>query len=64
MQGSRLLASRLAAPLTDVGQINERLDAVQFFHEHHTVAEAIRRLLKRCSDVERCVQRISLGNLS
>ena len=39
----------------------ERLDAVQVFYDRRTISESVRRLLKKCADVERCVQRISLG---
>lgn len=58
--GSRLLASRLCAPLRDVARISARLDAVEWFSRFSAFRE-LRALLKKCFDVERCVQRLALG---
>lgn len=59
--GSRMLKSRLAMPLTDVKQINERLDAVEFFLNHHDARENLREVLKACPDIERALSRLSIG---
>ncbi|MFA6022185.1 MAG: DNA mismatch repair protein MutS, partial [Rhodospirillales bacterium] len=59
--GARLLAARLAAPLTDPAAIGQRLDAVAFFVEHEDVRADIRAALKRCPDMERALSRLSLG---
>jgi len=59
--GARLLASWLAAPLTDVEAIHRRLDMVQFFVEGELQRQDMRALLKRCPDLERALSRISLG---
>ncbi|MBX9635329.1 MAG: DNA mismatch repair protein MutS, partial [Magnetospirillum sp.] len=59
--GARLLAARLAAPLTDPGIIERRLDGVAFFVDHESVRAEIRAALKRCPDVERALSRLSLG---
>ncbi len=59
--GARLLASWLAAPLTNVETIHRRLDMVQFFVEGERQRQDIRALLKRCPDLERALSRISLG---
>jgi len=59
--GARLLAARLAAPLTDPAAIARRLDAVEFFVEHEDVRADIRAALKRCPDMERALSRLSLG---
>ncbi|MGE5546628.1 MAG: DNA mismatch repair protein MutS [Solirubrobacterales bacterium] len=59
--GARLLAARLAAPLTDPAAIDRRLDMVAFFTEHEGMRAAIREALKRCPDVERALSRLSLG---
>jgi DNA mismatch repair protein MutS len=59
--GARLLASWLSSPLTDVEEINLRLDMVQFFVEAERVREDLRAALKRCSDLQRALSRLSLG---
>lgn len=59
--GSRLLAERLAAPLTDVGAIAGRLDAVQFFVEQTGLRARLRTLLKAAPDMARALARIALG---
>jgi DNA mismatch repair protein MutS len=59
--GARLLASRLALPLTDVAAIERRLDAVAFFLADAELRARTRALLARCPDVERALSRLSLG---
>jgi DNA mismatch repair protein MutS len=59
--GARLLAERLAAPLTDRGEIERRLDLVQLFVERPAPRERVREALKRTPDIERALQRLSVG---
>ncbi len=59
--GARLLASRLAAPLTDVAAINARLDAVAMATHHEKLRGALRHELKQTSDMERALARLALG---
>nr|QIM10507.1 DNA mismatch repair protein MutS [uncultured Alphaproteobacteria bacterium] len=59
--GARMLASRIAAPLLDVDEINQRLDVVSFFIDEEFIRQDVRSLLKGCPDVERAVSRLSLG---
>ncbi|MDR3449663.1 MAG: DNA mismatch repair protein MutS [Alphaproteobacteria bacterium] len=59
--GARLLASRLVSPLTDVGAIAARLDAVAFFVANGTLREATRAALRRAPDLERALARLALG---
>ncbi len=59
--GARLLAARLAAPLTDAAAIAGRLDTVGFFAHGERAREDVRRLLKGCPDVERALTRLTLG---
>lgn len=59
--GARLLASRLAAPLTDIAAINDRLDMVYFFTEADRSRDAVRDILKTCPDLERAVSRLTVG---
>ena len=59
--GARLLAARLAAPLTDPEAINRRLDAVQFFHDDARLRGEVRACLRRVPDLERALARLTLG---
>jgi DNA mismatch repair protein MutS len=59
--GARLLAERIAAPLTERAEIERRLDLVQLFVERAAVRERVREALRRTPDVERALQRLSVG---
>ena len=59
--GGRLLAGRVASPLVDLPEINQRLDVIEFFINHPRLREDFRDLLKSCPDMERAVSRLSLG---
>ena len=59
--GARLLAERLAAPLTERAEIERRLDLVQLFVERPALRDRVREALKRTPDVERALQRLSVG---
>ncbi len=59
--GARLLAERLAAPLTDRAEIERRLDLVSLFVERGAIRERVREVLRRTPDVERALQRLSVG---
>src|SRR5437879_622368 len=59
--GSRLLAQRLAAPLTDSAQIERRLDAVSAFVADSAAREDIRSLLRGAPDMSRALARLSVG---
>jgi len=59
--GARLLADRLAAPLTDIAAIERRLDMVAFFVDHADIRDRVRDRLRACPDVERALSRLSLG---
>src|SRR6202012_1808341 len=52
---------RLAAPLTDKGEIERRLDLVPLFVERAGLRERVREALKRKPDVERAWPRLSVG---
>ncbi len=60
--GSRLLSRHLSRPLTDIGAINERLDAVEFLAGHTAERLALRSHLTRVADIERIAARIAYGN--
>lgn len=59
--GARLLAERLAAPLTDVAAIDARLDAVGYLAEAGAAREDIRATLRTAPDMERALSRLALG---
>ncbi len=59
--GSRLLAQRLAAPLTDVAGITRRLDAVSAFVADSAIRDDIRTTLKAAPDMSRALARLSVG---
>ncbi|MFN5106760.1 MAG: DNA mismatch repair protein MutS [Bradyrhizobium sp.] len=59
--GSRLLAQRLAAPLTDVAVIARRLDAVSAFVADSAAREDVRTVLRAAPDMSRALARLSVG---
>src|SRR5271154_1745527 len=59
--GSRLLAQRLAAPLTESAGITRRLDAIGTFAADSATREDIRTTLHAAPDLSRALARLSLG---
>src|ERR1700758_1403464 len=59
--GSRLLAQRLAAPLTDAAAIAHRLDAVSAFVTDSGLREDVRTVLRAAPDMSRALARLSVG---
>ncbi len=59
--GARLLASWLAAPLTDAAKIAARLDAVEHFVRDEDLRRDVGDALRRCPDMARALARLSLG---
>src|SRR6202790_4957215 len=59
--GSRLLAQRLAAPLTDSAGIVRRLDAIAIFVADSAVRDDIRTTLRAAPDMSRALARLSVG---
>ncbi|MGY3603163.1 MULTISPECIES: DNA mismatch repair protein MutS [unclassified Bradyrhizobium] len=59
--GSRLLAQRLAAPLTDSTTITRRLDAISAFVADSAAREDIRSVLRAAPDMSRALARLSVG---
>ena len=58
--GARLLAERLASPLTDPAAINARLDSLDFLVDAAAMREALRRALASAPDFLRALSRLSL----
>jgi len=59
--GSRTLAQRLAAPLTDATAIARRLDAISAFVADSAVRDDIRSALRAAPDMSRALARLSVG---
>ena len=59
--GGRLLAARLASPLTDPTAIRERQASLAFFIEEYALRAELRATLGRLPDIERALSRIALG---
>ncbi|MDR1560084.1 MAG: DNA mismatch repair protein MutS [Clostridiales bacterium] len=56
--GARSLRKWIEQPLTDIGEINRRLDAVEAFKENMYSREELRGLLSRVLDIERIMARV------
>src|ERR1700731_4744077 len=59
--GSRLLAQRLAAPLTDADAIARRLDAIAAFVADSGLRDDLRSTLRAAPDLSRALARLSVG---
>lgn len=58
--GARLLAARLAAPLTDTDRIARRQDAAAQFVEDADLRDRVRAALAQAPDIERALARLTL----
>ena len=59
--GARLLAARIAAPLTDPAAINRRLDLVEAFHVDGRARDGLRDRLKGVPEIARALSRLTIG---
>ncbi len=62
--GARLLADWLSNPLTDLANINRRLDAVAELAENHLLCQELRESLKSAYDLQRLTARVATGRAS
>jgi DNA mismatch repair protein MutS len=62
--GSRMLADWLAAPLTDRGRLEARLDAVADLRDSATLRDTLREHLRGVYDLERLLARVVTGRAS
>jgi len=60
--GARLLAARIAAPLTDPAAINARLDLVEVLKSDPVFRDRVGASLKAMPDLERALSRLGLGH--
>ncbi len=58
--GARMLAARLAAPLTDPVAIASRLDSIQLFLDNEMLRGDLIAHLRRCPDMIRALSRLSV----
>ena len=58
--GGRLLAERLAGPLTDVAAIRRRQESVALCHEDGLLRERLRTALKAAPDMPRALSRLAM----
>ncbi|MBN9545994.1 MAG: DNA mismatch repair protein MutS [Alphaproteobacteria bacterium] len=59
--GARELASRLAAPLTDVKAIETRHESVEFFARDSELRRRLREALRAAPDLSRALARLAVG---
>jgi DNA mismatch repair protein MutS len=59
--GARLLAERLAGPLTQPGAIHDRQQSVALLVGNGDLRDRLRRILKRAPDLARALSRLGLG---
>ncbi|KAI8638624.1 DNA mismatch repair protein MutS [Parasitella parasitica] len=58
--GSRLLARWISSPLTNVSDINQRLDIVEFFSHDRFLLDDVRNLLRQSTDAQRALTRLTM----
>ncbi|RYE06415.1 MAG: DNA mismatch repair protein MutS [Rickettsiaceae bacterium] len=59
--GSRLLHRFVSSPLTNLKHIEQRLEFVDFFYNHNSLTEILRKILHKTGDLERCLTRILMN---
>lgn len=62
--GARLLKRWLLMPLSDIGKINQRLDAVEWLIAHTDTRQQVQASVKQCGDVERLVSKVPLKKIN
>lgn len=62
--GSRMLRRWLVMPLKDRLTVNERLDAVDFFIQHESLADELRKQIRMIGDLERIISKVATGRIN
>ena len=58
--GARLLKRWIVMPLKDIKSIQERLNVVDYFHQHKDLRDELIREIKQVGDLERLISKIGL----
>lgn len=59
--GARELAARLSSPVTDIAEIDSRLDDVAYLLDHEVLREKLRTTLTGTPDMARAITRLTFG---
>jgi DNA mismatch repair protein MutS len=62
--GGRLLRRWLSFPLKDVGEIEKRLDLVEYFTKNPNAGDPFREQIRQIHDLERLVSKLSTGRIN
>lgn len=62
--GGRMLRRWVVFPLKDVKQINDRLDAVEYFFKAPDFRQVIDEQLHRVGDLERIISKVAVGRVT
>lgn len=62
--GARMLRRWILFPLKDIGQINNRLDVVEYFFRDTKARDMLKRQLEMIGDVERLVSKVAVGRIT
>ena len=62
--GARMLRRWILFPLKDVGPINERLDAVEYFFRNPACEELLRPQMELIGDLERIISKVAVGRVT
>jgi DNA mismatch repair protein MutS len=62
--GARLMKMWVLLPLKDRKKIDERLDVVTYFYQHHDVVEQIGQQIRQIGDMERLITKASTGRIN
>lgn len=59
--GARLFSDFLSSPITDIDEINMRLECVDYFTKEHEIRTKVREKLKVLPDLDRSLSRLIVG---
>lgn len=62
--GARLLKRWVLMPLSDLGKIQQRLDAVEWLVAQPDLRQPLQQAIKQCGDVERLVSKVPLKKIN
>ena len=62
--GARMLRRWILFPLKDIGQINNRLDVVEYFFRDTKARDMLKRQFEMIGDVERLISKVAVGRIT